>query len=104
MDVYGYFFIIIILIGNFNLMYRVYQMTKLDSKSRGLKRPRLWGLFSAGTQNGAGLIFYFIERRKYPLVMSESEKKIMKRYKKIASICIIFQIVGMIGFLAVIIF
>ena len=103
MKTYGIFFIILAIIGGIGFVYQIYQMTVLDAESRGLKHPKLWGLFVAGGRNGNGLLAYMIGRRNYDSNMSPENITTMESRKKIASASMLFQFIGFVGFLAAII-
>ena len=88
-----YFIIIvfIVLLGMFTLAYQIYKLTELDARCRGLKHPKLWGLFSLSGNNGSGgLILYLIGRRKYPITINEDELAQMTSRKKRAGVSLIF--------------
>ena len=96
-------FISIFLIA-INMVYHIYKMTELDARSRGLKHPKLWGLFVSGGQNGEGILLYLIGRRKYPSSMTEEQKSEMERYKKNIGISLIVLVIIAIAFVITIIF
>lgn len=88
----------IMFLGASTLAYQIYKLTELDAKCRGLKHPKLWGLFSlSGNNASGGLILYMIGRRKYPSVMSEDAKLLMNSRKKKASVSLAFIAVGTIA-------
>lgn len=83
--------IFVAILGGITLEYQIYKMTELDAKSRGLKHPRIWGLFSLSGGNGSGgLLLYLIGRRKYPSSMNENDKIVMESRKKKAGVSLIF--------------
>ncbi|WP_123054372.1 hypothetical protein [Clostridium sp. JN-1] len=82
--------IFIALLGAFTLAYQVYKLTELDARCRGLKHPKLWGLFSIGGNNSSGLLLYIIGRRKYKVTMNENERAEMNSRKKKAGVSLIF--------------
>lgn len=89
--------IFVILLGAFTLAYQVYKLTSIDARCRGLKHPKLWGLFSLSGNNGSGgLILYLIARRKYPLQITETEQAEMNSRKKRAGVSLIFIAIGTI--------
>lgn len=97
MSWYFIVFIFIVIMGAAYLAYQVFHMTKLDAKCRGLKHPTWWGWFSLSGNNGSGgLILYLIGRKKFPITMSQEDKKIMDSRKKKATVAICFMAVGMI--------
>ncbi|MEG0367431.1 MAG: hypothetical protein RR585_11395 [Coprobacillus sp.] len=78
-----------VLLGALNLSYQVFKMTELDAIIRGLKRPKLWGIFALSGNNGAGgLLLYLIGRKRYPSTMSEDNKLVMDSRKKKAGLCL----------------
>ena len=100
MKIYGWAFIVVLFIGGIYFLYQVYQMTKLDAKSRGFKHPGLWGLFSISGSNNSGLLLYLIGRRSYPSQMSSVDVKVMESCKNKALVGMIFEVIGAIGILA----
>lgn len=78
---YEIILIVLILGAAASLWYQIYKMVALDAINRGLKHPKFWGIFSAGGQNGGGLIFYLIGRRKYPLNISASDQDLIEKRK-----------------------
>ena len=86
----------VLLVGTVNLTCQIYNMTKLDAESRGLKHPKLWGLFSLSGQNGGGLILYLIGRRNYVSTMSLEGRQEMDLRKKKAGLSLIFIVIGAI--------
>ncbi|MEG0365287.1 MAG: hypothetical protein RR585_00520 [Coprobacillus sp.] len=96
------FLVCVILFSAVNLAYHIYKMTELDATSRGLKKPKLWGMLSISGQNGGGLILYLIGRRKFPIDMSDENKLIMESRKKKILVCLMFMLVSsimLIGFM-----
>lgn len=86
------------LVGATGVVYQIYHMTVLDAEARGLKRPKLWGIFAMSGNNSSGLVMYLIGRRKHPVInMSESIKKRIEAGKKAAGIGLIFLAIGSIG-------
>ncbi len=53
---------VIILVSVSICMYEVYQIIKLDAKTRGLKHPTFWVFLASSSNNGGGLIAYLIVR------------------------------------------
>lgn len=87
----------ITMLGAFTLAYQIYKMIELDARCRGLKHPKLWGLFSLSGNNGnGGLILYIIGRRKYPITMNENERNEINSRKKKAGVSLLFLAVGSI--------
>ena len=86
----------VLLVGAVNLTYQIYNMTKLDAESRGLKHPKLWGLFSLSGEGGGGLILYLIGRRNYVSNISMEGRREMDLRKKKAGLALIFIVIGAI--------
>lgn len=82
--------VFLVILGGTTLAYQVYKMTELDAKSRGLKHPKLWGLFSLSGNGSGGLLIYLIGRRKYPSSMNEKDKAVMESRKKRAGVSLVF--------------
>lgn len=91
---YEFIFIFIVLLGAVNTAYQIFQMTKMDAESRGLKHPRLWGILATGGQNGGGLLVYLLSRRKYPSHLTKKQKQIMNSRKLRAGVGLIFMVSG----------
>lgn len=88
-------FVFIVLLGAVTLSYQMYNMIYLDARSRGLKHPGFWGIFSIGGNNGSsGLILYLLGRKKYVSTMSDEDKAIMETRKKKALVSLCFLILG----------
>ena len=85
-----------LLVGGFFNMYQLYRLVQVDAQCRGLKHPKLWGLFSASGNNSAGmLLLYLIGRRKHPVLsMSEEQKKFMEQCKQKIGVGFIFLAAG----------
>ena len=85
-----------LIVGGFFNMYQLYRLVQVDAECRGLKHPRLWGLFSASGNNSAGLLmFYLIWRKKYPVLsMTEEQKEFMERCKRKIGVGFIFLAAG----------
>lgn len=84
-----------VIVGSFFCVYQLYQLVQVDAECRGLKHPRLWGLFAASGNGQSGLILYLIGRRKYPVLsMSEEQKDLMERRKKRFAVGLAFLAVG----------
>lgn len=92
--------VFLIILGALSLSYQIFKMISLDAKSRGLKHPKFWGVFSLGGGNGSGgLLLYLIGRRKYPCVMTDEDRAIMGSRKKQACVSLCFLAAGAIGML-----
>lgn len=67
--------VFIVLGGAMSLTYQFYKIIVLDAKSRGLKHPHFWGLFSlSGQEGGGGIIFYLLGRKRYSSCMTDELK------------------------------
>lgn len=96
--IYLVIFLAIALVGAFEIVYQIYRMTVIDATARGLKHPKLWGLFTMSGNNSSGLLMYLIGRRKYPIInMTDTDIKNIEKRKKSAGIGLIFVAVGAIG-------
>ena len=85
-------------VGAFCVVFQISHMTVIDAAARGLKRPKLWGVFTMSGNNSSGLLLYLIGRRKYPMVnMSESSAKELEKRKKSAGVGLLFLSGGVIG-------
>lgn len=83
--------------GSFSCVYQLYKLVQVDAECRGLKHPKLWGLFAASGNGQSGLILYLIGRRKYPiLAMSEEQETLMGKRKKRFGVGLLFLAVGAI--------
>lgn len=84
-----------LIVGSFFCVYQLYKLVQVDAECRGLKHPKLWGLFSIAGNGQSGLILYLIGRRKYPVLsMSEEEKSLMARRKKRFGVGLLFLAAG----------
>ena len=105
MIVFAFILTFMLLLGSFTLMYQVFKLVVLDAESRGLKHPKLWGLFSIGGNNGSGgLILYLIGRNKYPSNMTASNRQVFDSRKKKAAISLCFMATGAIGLIFIALF
>lgn len=96
--IYLMIFLAIALVGALETVYQIYRMTVIDAAARGLKHPKLWGLFAMNGNNSSGLLMYLVGRRKYPIIrMTESDMKNIEKRKKSAGIGLIFVAIGAIG-------
>lgn len=78
--------------------YQMFMIVKADAEARGLKHPKLWGMFALSGNNSAGLLLYLITRRKHPVVnMTEERQYRIDVGKKRALAGIVFLAVGTIG-------
>ncbi|MGN0288501.1 MAG: hypothetical protein ACI4DQ_02650 [Lachnospiraceae bacterium] len=88
--------VFITLLGSASLAYQTYKMVELDAGCRGIRHPGFWGAFAISGNNSSGLVFYMLNRRKYPLRMSEEQKEEMERKKKKALVSTVFLVAGAI--------
>jgi hypothetical protein len=87
----------ILLVGGIFSMYQLYRLVEVDAKCRGLKHPKLWGLFAVSGNNQSGLILYLIGRHKHPILnITDEQKKFIENRKKKIGIGLIFLIAGAI--------
>lgn len=88
----------VLMTGAVCLTYQVYRIVQLDATSRGLKRPRLWGLLAIGGNNSSGILCYLIGRRNHPVVDLPQERRAeiqRRKLRALAALC--FIAVGSIG-------
>jgi len=98
-------FVLMVLLGAFNLSYQIYKMIELDAKCRGLKHPKFWGLFSISGNNGtSGLLLYLFGRKKYPITISTYEKNIINSRKKKSLASLLFIAIATIGLVIITLF
>lgn len=94
-------FILVMMLGAVTLAYQMFKMIYLDAKSRDLKHPVFWGIFSMGGNNGSGgLLLYLLGRNKYISNMSEADRRVMEKRKKYALVSLCFIAVGALGTMA----
>lgn len=87
-----------VVVGGVFAIYQLFQLVKTDAVCRGLKHPKLWGLFSISGNNSAGLLLYLINRRKHPIISMTDEQKIFTEIcKKKIGVGIIFQVIGVMA-------
>lgn len=96
--------VIVVLFSAMNLAYQIYKMTVLDAECRGMKRPKLWGIFVTGGNNGSGILLYLLGRRKYPINISEENKNILELRKKKVFVCLVFMAISSICLIGCMIF
>lgn len=86
-----------LIVGSFSCVYQLYKLVQVDAECRGLKHPKLWGLFANSGNGPSGLILYLIGRRKYPILsISEEQKKLMGKHKKRFGVGLLFLTTGAI--------
>lgn len=86
-----------VMVGSVFTAYQLYKLVEIDAGSRGLKRPRLWGVFSLAGNNGSGLLLYLLGRRKYPVTaLTEEGRRAKEVRKKKLCVSFTFQAVGAI--------
>lgn len=92
------FGVAVLIVGFSFCIYQFYQLVKADAVCRGLKHPKLWGLFAISGNNQAGLILYLIARRKHPVIsMTDEQKLTIDRCKAKIGVGLIFLVVGAIA-------
>lgn len=80
------------------ISYQIYQIVKIDAKARGLKYPSFWGVFAMSNNNGGGLLPYLIGRRRFPIrSMSDAEKTMISKRKRVIGAALFFLSASMIG-------
>lgn len=86
-----------LIVGSFSCVYQLYRLVQVDAECRGLKHPKLWGLFAVTGNGQSGLIVYLIGRRKYPILsMSEGQRELIGRRKKRFGAGLLFLAAGAI--------
>lgn len=84
-----------LIVGSLSCVYQLYRLVQVDAECRGLKHPKLWGLFAASGNGQSGLILYLIGRRKYPVLsMSKEQRELMGRRKKRFGVGLLFLAAG----------
>lgn len=86
----------IIIICGVSLMVNIYRLVYLDAKSRGMKRPKLWGALSMGGNNGEGLVLYLFKRKNYEKNISKDDLKHMNKIKKKISYILCLELIGIV--------
>lgn len=88
----------IVLGGAMSLTYQFYKIIVLDAKSRGLKHPHFWGLFSlSGQEGGGGIIFYLLGRKRYSSCMTDELKLELTHRTKFSVLSFLSVILSVIG-------
>lgn len=88
----------VLLISMICLAYQIYQIVKIDAKARGLKHPKVWGIFALSGNNGGGLITYLVIRRNYPIInMLDVDKLDISKRKKAVGVALVFLSASAIG-------
>lgn len=86
-----------VIVGSFFCVYQLYRLVQVDADCRGLKHPKLWGLFAISGNGQSGLLLYLIGRRKYPVVNMTREQSLrMDKGKKKFGVGLVFLILGAI--------
>lgn len=99
--IFGFVFGAVLIVGGVSTMYQIYRMTELDAKTRGLKHPKLWGLFAMNGNNSSGLLLYLIGRRKYPVTnITQADRRQIEARKKKVGVGMAFLVAGGIGLVA----
>lgn len=96
--------VFMVLLGALSLMYQIFRLVVLDARSRGLKYPGFWGIFSLGGSGSGGLLLYLIGRNQYPSTMTDEMKRTMASRKRKAGLSLCFIAVGTIGLVFVALF
>ena len=84
-----------VIVGGLFCVYQLYMLVRTDADCRGLKHPKLWGIFAISGNGQSGLILYLIGRRKYPVInMTQEQSRSMEKNKKKFGVGLIFLILG----------
>lgn len=84
-----------VIVGSFFCVYQLYRLVQVDAECRGLKHPKLWGLFAAAGNGQSGLLLYLIGRRKYSILsMTDGQRDDMARRKKRFGVGLVFLALG----------
>lgn len=86
-----------VLMSSVTQAYFIYQIIAIDARSRGLKHPKLWGLFSLSGQGSGGLFLYLLGRNKYPRELSEEDSRKMEQLKRKTGATLLFLAVSTIA-------
>lgn len=85
----------ILIVGGIVSAYQLYRLVEADARCRGMKHPRLWGVFASGGNNQSGIILYLITRRSYPILsMSDTDKAHIEKCRKKIGAGLIFITLG----------
>lgn len=91
MLIFAIIFVFMVLLGGLTLSYQIFKLVALDAESRGLKHPKLWGMFSlSGNQGGGGLILYLIGRNRYVSNMTDAARVEFDSRKRRAALSLSF--------------
>ena len=95
MLIFAIIFVFMVLLGGLTLSYQIFKLVALDAESRGLKHPKLWGMFSlSGNQGGGGLILYLIGRNRYVSNMTDAARVEFDSRKRRAALSLSFIAIG----------
>lgn len=84
-----------VIVGCIFCTYQLYRLVELDAECRGLKHPKLWGMFASASNGNSGLILYLIGRRNYPILsISEEQMQCKEKRKKKFGVGLVFLAVG----------
>ena len=72
----------IVIVGGVFSAYQLFRLVETDAKCRGLKHPKIWGIFAAFGNNQPGLIIYLIGRQKFPVITMTEEKLLLNAVRK----------------------
>lgn len=85
----------VVLVGGIVSMYQLFRLVETDSECRGLRHPKLWGMFAVTGNHSAGLLFYLINRRKHPILsMTDGQRTYIGRCKKKIGVGITCLVIG----------
>lgn len=105
MLIFAIIFVFMVLLGGLTLSYQIFKLVALDAESRGLKHPKLWGMFSlSGNQGGGGLILYLIGRNRYVSNMTDAARVEFDSRKRRAALSLSFIAIGTIGLMCIALF
>ncbi len=92
-------FLPVFLVGLISAVCALTKLLYLDALSREIKHPKLWTAIGVGSNNGSGLLLYFIHRKNYPIKkeLSELDKNKYLEYKKTIYVGLAFMVIGAIG-------
>ena len=84
-----------VIVGCIFCTYQLYRLVELDAECRGLKHPKLWGMFASASNGNSGLILYLIGRRRHPVrSISEEQAQCKESRKKKIGVGLAFLAAG----------
>lgn len=87
----------VMIVGGMFSVYQLYKLVETDANCRGLKHPKLWGLFAISGNSQSGLLLYLIGRRKYPITtITDEQRQFMENGKKKIGVGLFFLAIGAI--------